>query len=163
MNTPQVQAFECGEPEDINLMFRVIISDNCISLNGDIDELMICPGYRRGIGWFRGSVNSHDYFLSKVPRNIETMVFNQEEAIKYMDRLIEQEEEKDYKERYQVIREEIENENVYDLSSFYSEWHGQSLDDPPDIEVRKPRIWLQLSALVWLADWMDKTDFTVEK
>ena len=163
VNTPEIQAFNCNKPETNVFAFRIVISDNCIAMNGDIGELMICPGYGRGIRWLRGSIGSVYYVLEKVPHNFLTKEWNPGEASKSMQNMIDEEDSEKYKDIYQGIKDSVDSESIYSMETFVSAWHHNELDEPPDMETLTRRTWLQLSAITWLTEWMDKTNFTVAK
>ncbi len=164
VNTPEIQAFNCSKPESNIFAFRIVITDNCIAMNGDIGEIMICPGYNRGIRWLRGAIDSVHYVLEKVPYNFRTKEWNEKEAAKSMQSMIDEEESEKHKAAYQEIKEGIENETIYSSESFYSEWNETELGEAPDeMETLTRRTWIQLSAITWLTEWMDATGFKVAR
>lgn len=163
VNTPEIQAFDCSKPESNIFAFRIVITDNCIAMNGDIGELMICPGYRRSIRWLRGSIGSIGYVLEKVPYNFRTKEWNEKEAAKSMQRMIDEEESEEHKAAYQEIKESIECGTIYSQEKFSEEWNEREYDDTPDMETLTIRTWIQLSAITWLTEWMDRIGFKVAK
>lgn len=164
-NTPNIQMFKCGKPSENNMSFTVVFSDNCIAMSGDIGEVMTCPGYRRGIRWFRGSINSTDYFIEKIPRNLKTTEWNSEKAIKYMrdmiDGMVVETADDWTKGQYYELMGDIDDDTINSSEKFYEKWSDLRLDDPPNIEVITKRLWIQISAFTWLAEQLDEMDFKV--
>ncbi len=84
--------------------FFVVISPHCIVVYGDIGEMIIRPGWNRGIGWLRGCLDdgkrdSFHYMLSKVPMPHRQEVFMPGDVIA---ECIEHGNEPDYGEGKQV-------------------------------------------------------------
>ncbi len=162
-NTPEIQAFNCSKPETNVFAFRIVITDNCIAMNGDIGEIMICPGYGRGIRWLRGSIESIGYVLEKVPYNFRTKEWNEKAASEKMQRMIDYEDDEKRDTEYQVIKGAIGFGTIYSQEGFSTEWNERGYDDTPDMETITCRTWIQLSAITWLTEWMDATNFKVAK
>ncbi len=165
-NTPEVQVFYCRDPKESEFWFRVVISDNCIALTGDIDSLMICPGYGRGINWLRGSIQSTHYAISKIPMTFKTKEFDRDSAEICMTEMVNECDPDDlpeYKEKYESILDDLKIGSIETAEQFYDAWYREGLDEPPDIEIITTRIWQQLSALIWLAEQLDEMNFTVAK
>lgn len=62
----------CGKPSGSSVWhFYVALLPHCIVVYGDIGDLLIRPGWNRGIGWLRGCLENKPehfgYMLSKVP------------------------------------------------------------------------------------------------
>lgn len=86
--------WRCGRSDSSNYHFFVALLPHCIVVYGDVGEMIIRPGWNRGIGWLRGCLNdgktdSFHYMFSKVPGPHRQEVFMPgdaiEECIEYGD------------------------------------------------------------------------------
>ena len=80
MTKEQENVWRCGRPGSSNWHFYVAILPHCIVVYGDIGEMIIRPGWNRGIGWLRGCLDdgksdSFSYMLGKVPSPHRQEVF----------------------------------------------------------------------------------------
>lgn len=64
----------CADPESSNMHFYIAIVPHAILVYGDLGEMILRPGWNRGIGWLRGALHEGDatvtgfgYLLGKVP------------------------------------------------------------------------------------------------
>lgn len=80
MTKESENVWRCGRPNSSVWHFYVAILPHCIVVYGDIGEMLIRPGWNRGIGWLRGCLDdgksdSFQYMLSKVPSTHRQLVF----------------------------------------------------------------------------------------
>ena len=95
-NTPEVQMFRCQKPGTWVYGFQVVCADNMICLTGDIDSILIEPGYgRNGTKFLRGSINCEGYFLEKVRNTKNHTEYDADYAIEYLQCLIKDTEEQE--------------------------------------------------------------------
>jgi len=166
-NTPNVQVFLAKMPNTSSFSFQVVIASNMIAMSGDIYNLMINPGYGRGIGWLRSSINSPIYVREKMPRQFYSdREWESEDAKKALKEYLDQKTQDDpeTKEKNDEILEECKYYVGID-QLFYSFCTNNGIDEPYDIykgNISHQQIF-QLAALTWFCEELDRMEFKVKE
>jgi hypothetical protein len=164
-NSDEVQMFRCQKSGTWCYGFQVVCADNMICLTGDIDSMLIEPGYRRnGTMFMRGSIDSESYFLSKIRHGRDDhKQFDKDEALSAI--AYRRENYGDSPEVLEALKG-IE-EAVEDLigkgaeHEFYRLWYEAGLDEAPSPTVLDAGAIYALEAMKWLARTLDLFDFKV--
>lgn len=158
IDTPEIQRFKFSKPGTWMYGFFLTCSDNLIILNGDINTLVVEPGYgRNGLAFLRGSVNSTDYFLGKVPYNYrESLVeYKQEYAIEDMEEWHQLEYINDA--QWEDFKERLSDEDgQYGQSKYYELCSRLGIEEPPRATRMSPQTILQVAGLMAFIHKLDK-------
>lgn len=88
LNQGLFRSWRCGAPDDSNHHFHVTTTPGRIFVAGD-NGTMVWERTEDMIPWCRGSINSIEYFASKVPHEIKTREWDADVARDWLQREIE--------------------------------------------------------------------------
>ena len=117
LNQGLYRSWRCGAPDCGNHHFYVTTTPGRIMVYGD-NVTMIWERNEDIIPWARGSINSIEYFSSKVPQEISTHEWDADIAREW---LIEQLREKNHE-------DEPDSERIKLLKELYSELHDEATE-----------------------------------
>lgn len=152
-----VKRYQFRQPDTGCYGFNLVTSDNLIQMNGDCYSLTVHPGYgRSGLGFLRGSIDSYDYFLSKVP------YYNKNSLTEYNY----QEAKKNLKEMAEMYEKKFDRDWLYNLddSEWYSEFKYYELcnelnfEEPYSPRVMNGRTIMQLAGLRAFVEAYEKSE-----
>lgn len=169
-NQPHVQMFTFRDPATFVYGFNVTCSDNCIAMTGDLYNLIITPGYGRGLGWLRSAMSESEdglsgYIYGKIPSEINKTEFDGQDAYDTMKKHIEEYYcDEDSREEQKKLLESLEDHGEFEHIYDFSEWcDSNNICDWYEIysETTVERIHYQMMALKIFCDALDKINFTV--
>lgn len=163
-NTPEVQMFKCRRPGTSEYSFQVVCADNMICLTGDIDSILVEPGYgRNGTRFLRGQAETcESYFLSKVKNTEAHTEYDEDYAEEYLLRCIKDaKEEEDLVEKYESVLETVINNGRWGERQFHDAWADNDLDEHPNMRVISGQAIFQMEAFKWLARELDSIGFEI--
>lgn len=168
-NNEHIQQFRFKQPNTGEYMMEILFTGFAIYVSGDCGELVITPGYGRGIGWFRGSVHNDHYFLQKISRNMKYMSYDVDEVPKILSTyLYDIEDVKgcpeycSYNDRLHLFTADIltDPDSYYNPDRVYEEWFRRDLgDEPPEVKVLSSHVQCIYAGLKIFADKLDEMDF----
>ncbi|KKL78020.1 hypothetical protein LCGC14_2029010 [marine sediment metagenome] len=127
------QVWYCGRPGGSSVYhFYVAFIPHAVVVYGDIGDMLIRPGWNRGLGWLRGALHDgkdkyFNYMLGKVPGKHARMEFRSGDVIESLVECVKDDES--FIEETQNILDDWAEQIVFTSEGLEQAWHEAARRD----------------------------------